>query len=142
MARPTPGGTSDKLSDTLGDIIKRVAPPVADGVFHVERSGRYPACYAGREASGNIAVLIRTGGKEIRTVPLKLAGIEARFSVTCNIVEPGMPGRAEILTAIVCLSQESTIEGYFVSIMEGLLGALGPMPRSCPRAWCMSGSSR
>ena len=106
-----------------------VGTPLSPGVYHVREVLGHPAFYAGRDALGTATLLIRTPNAG-RTVPLKLAGIEARFSVPCHIAEPGGNARTESLTAVMCLSHEPEVEGYFSKVIDLLVGVLSPAPTS------------
>jgi hypothetical protein len=72
-------------------------------------------------------VLVRASGAA-RNVPLRLAGIEARFGVPCQVAELGLPKRTETLTAIICLSREPGIEAYYAAVAETLVSVLGATP--------------
>lgn len=109
-------------------LLQTIAPvPSKNDVFHVHKLSSNDACYVGRDASGFAAILVRTSGPG-RTVPLRLAGIEARFGVPCKVAETGGPERTETLTAILCLSREVGIEPYFAIASETLIGLLRPEP--------------
>ncbi len=121
-------------------LLQKTSAPNSDGTFHVAAVPEYGAYYVGREAGGSIAFLIRTtaGG---RTVPLRLAGIEARFAVPCRLAEIEGSERTETLTAVICLSQEPATESYFASIVAlprprtGLQSARRPS-RFRDSFWC------
>lgn len=104
-----------------------MAAPSVEGFFHVQRIPRHPAYYVGRDASGCAAILIAASGPG-RTVPLRLAGLEARFSVPCKVAEPGNPARTETLTAILCISRDVEVENYFASAADSLVALLGETP--------------
>ena len=106
-----------------------VRTPLLPGAYHVREVSGHSAFYAGRDALGTATLLIRTTDLG-RTVPLKLAGIEARFSVPCHIAEPGGTARTASLTAVMCLSHEPEVEGYFCRVIDLLVGVLGPAPTS------------
>lgn len=91
-----------------------------------------PECdsyYVGRDSSGFPALLIKAGDPA-RHVPIRVAGLEARFAVPCTVKEPDASRRSEILTVIVCTVVDRAIEKYFASISEVLVGLLGNRPRS------------
>lgn len=104
-----------------------VGIPLSPGAYHVREVAGHPAFYAGRDALGTATLLIRTSGSG-RTVPLKLAGIEARFSIPCRIAEPDGAARTESLTVVMCLSHEREVEGYFSRVIDLLVGVLSPAP--------------
>ena len=115
------------MSGTVEGLLRSIPPPSSTGLFHVSRVPGYPAFYAGRDATGNAALLIKASG-DGGQVPLRLAGIEANYSVLCKVAEPGAPEQTETLTSIVCLSRERGIETYFASAAESLLTLLPPNP--------------
>lgn len=112
-------------------ILQRIeALPVAatpSGGFHVCRVPGRPAYYVGREATGAASFLISASGPG-RTVPLRLAGIEARFALPCSVAEPGQEQRIETLTGILCTSRDARTEAYFASVADLLMGVLGDAP--------------
>ena len=112
---------------SVGKILREIPAPNVNGLFHVSLLPGHPACYVGRDASGNAALLLRAFGQG-RTVPLRLAGIEARFAVPSKVAEPGANERTETLTAIVCLSRERGVETYFAGVAESLVAVLPPEP--------------
>jgi Putative PD-(D/E)XK family member, (DUF4420) len=61
-------------------------------------------------------------------VPLRLAGIEAQFSVPCVISESGESQRTETLSVIVCLSRERGVDDVFASVTEALIALMSPEP--------------
>jgi hypothetical protein len=109
------------------ELLDEITVPSADGVFNVKKLPDKSAIYVGRDSRGWAAILIATSGSG-RTVPLRLAGIEAIFSTPCQIAESGMLPVAEILTAVTCTSQGRDVEAYFASVMESLLPFLGEKP--------------
>lgn len=115
------------MTGSVAALLRTVSAPSAPGLFHVRRLPGHPAYYVGRDASNNAAILIRASGSG-RTLPLRLAGIEARFEVPCKVAEPGAPERTETLTAILCLSREPGMETYFASAAESLVAVLGAAP--------------
>lgn len=127
MARADSVGPVTIVTASVAEMLRAVAAPRVSGHFQVLRHPDSPAYYVGRDATGSAAVLIRASGSG-RTVPLRLAGIEARFGVPCKIAELGAPERTETLTAIVCLSHEPGVEGYFASIVDTLIALLGGQP--------------
>lgn len=112
---------------SVGKILGEIPAPAVEGLFHVTLLPGRPACYVGRDAFGNAAVLLRASGQG-RTVPLRLAGLEARFAVPSKVAEPGSKERVETLTAIVCLSHEHEVENYFASATESLIALLPSEP--------------
>ncbi len=108
-------------------LLARLTVPGGVGSFHVIQLPGKTAYYAARESSGAAALLVRTSSAA-RTVPLRLAGIEARFGVPCRIASPGEVEREESLTAILCLSRERSVETYFAHVIDLLIGILGACP--------------
>src|SRR5262249_4266658 len=119
--------TRDRMTGRLEELLNEIAPPAADGAFNVRRLETGSAFYVGREARGFAAVLIETSDNG-RTVPLKLAGIEATFATPYQIVEAGRVASTQTLTAIVCTSSERQVISYFANVMESILPFLGTRP--------------
>ncbi len=115
------------MNGIVATLLREISVPAAEGLYHVKRMPDHPSCSIGRDASGNAALLLRAAGQD-RAVPIQLAGIEARFAVPCKVSEPDLPEQVETLTAIVCLSRDPSIETYFASVIESLVGVLPPYP--------------
>lgn len=115
------------MPSTVEELLRGIPPAASAGLFHVRRLPGHPAFYVGRDASGNAALLIKGSG-DGRQVPLRLAEIEANYSVLCKVAEPGSPEQIETLTSIVCLSREHGVEAYFASAAEFLLTLLPSNP--------------
>lgn len=113
----------------IANLLKGISSPGAIDSFLVRRLSADSSYYVGRDGSGCAALLIRSTGSG-RSVPLRLAGIEARFSVPCRIAEPNAPEETQTLTVILCLSRDPPIESYFVGILETLVANLSPTPTS------------
>ncbi|MEY9135034.1 hypothetical protein ACVMII_003938 [Bradyrhizobium diazoefficiens] len=111
----------------LRQLLDEIAAPAGDGVFNVRRLEDGSSFYAGRESRGYSLILIATSDTG-RTVPLRLAGIEAMFSMPCEIVEPGMASTKLTLTVVTCTNQDRSVEAYFANVMESLLALLGNRP--------------
>jgi hypothetical protein len=115
------------MTGQLESLLNEIEPPSADGVFNVRRLEPGSVFYIGRDARGFAGVLIETSDSG-RTVPLKLAGIEASFSAPYRIVEAGGPPATLTLTSIVCTNEAREVIAYFASVMESLLPFLGRNP--------------
>lgn len=115
------------MTGQLYPLLERLARPDQPGTFSVIPVPSWPAYYVGRDSSGCAALLIQTTGSSTR-VPLLLAGIDARFSVACRIEERDRDARTENLTVVTCRSQDRAVERYFLTTMEVLASALGPLP--------------
>jgi hypothetical protein len=115
------------MTGRLEALLNEIAPPTDEGVFNVRRLEPDSVFYIGRNARGFAAVLIETSDSG-RTVPLKLAGIEASFSTPYQIVEPGKPAATQSLIAITCTNQQSDVTSYFANVMESILPFLGKSP--------------
>lgn len=102
------------------------AAPTADS-FVVRQLSDQTSYYVGRDGLGRAALLIQSGGSG-RSIPIQLAGIEARFAVPCSVSANGSPEDTRILSAIICLSSDSSIESYFATISESIVSLLGPRP--------------
>ena len=110
-------------------LLASIQPSRIDGSFSVAEIEGHLGYLIGRNSRGEAALLIKTIGAS-RTVPVKLAGIEAIFSIPCVVTEAGRPERTEQLTAITCLSRDQAVEAYFASVVEMLIDLLGPAPET------------
>jgi len=115
------------MTGRLESLLNEIARPTGEGVFNVRRLEPESVFYVGRDARGLAAVLIETSDSG-RTVPLKLAGIEASFSTSYRVAEAGAPPTMRTLTAVVCTNDEPEVIAYFANIMESLLPFLGSGP--------------
>ncbi len=115
------------MSGPFSTLLAGLSAPAASGSFHVLRLPGSASYYAGRDSAGAATLLIAASGTG-RTVPLRLAGIEARFGMACRVAEPGGSERTEALTAVVCLSRDPGVEEYFGRVVDLLVGVLGPIP--------------
>ncbi|MCP3475056.1 PD-(D/E)XK motif protein [Bradyrhizobium sp. CCGUVB1N3] len=117
------------MTERLRTLLSEIAPSSREGVFNVRRLEDGSVFYAGRDHRGCAAVLIETseGG---RTVPLRLAGIEATFSTPYQIVEPDTSPKTQIMTSIICINLEAEVVAYFANVMESLLPLMGNRPPS------------
>lgn len=115
------------MSGPFSTLLSGLSAPSSAGSFHVLQLPGSASYYAGRDSSGAATLLIAASGTG-RTVPLKLAGIEARFGMSCRVAEPGGSERTEFLTAVLCLSREPGVEEYFARVVDLLVGLLGPAP--------------
>ena len=115
------------MNASMVQLLAGIPTPTGEGVFNVRRLPEWTSHYLGRDNCGRATVLIAASGRA-RTIPLRLAGIEARFSTSCQVAEPGQKPRAETLTAIICISRDAGIEAYFVSLVEAVLHFLGDRP--------------
>ncbi|MDA9475075.1 hypothetical protein XI03_11305 [Bradyrhizobium sp. CCBAU 65884] len=115
------------MTGHLEELLKVIGAPSGDNEFNVRRLENGSAFYAGRDNRGNAAVLIETSDSG-RTVPLRLAGIEATFSMPYTIVEQGKASTNKTLTAIVCTIRDDDVVGYFANLMESVLPFIGRNP--------------
>ena len=110
----------------IARLLREIAASESSGAFAVRRLEEGSRYFAGRDADGCAALLINSAGRG--RVPLRLAGIEARFAVQCRIAEPGVPETSDTLTVILCVSRDPSIEAYFAGILDSLITLLGPAP--------------
>lgn len=115
------------MSGYIASLLRQIAAAERTNSFAVRRIAEGSGYFAGRDAAGCAALLVKSssGGQG---VPLRLAGIEARFSVSCKIAELGLSESIETFTVILCLSRDLSVEAYFSSILESLVSLLGPEP--------------
>ena len=115
------------MTGTIASLLKDISTPSEVGTFLVRRLSPGSPYYVGRDSAGSAALFIASTGQG-RSVPLRLAGIEARFSVPCRIAEPNAPEETQTLTVILCISREPGVEGYFAGVLEALVANLGSVP--------------
>jgi hypothetical protein len=115
------------MTGRLQTLLEEIDTPSGEGVFNVKRLADSSVFYAGRDSRGCASILIATS-ESGRTVPLRLAGIEAMFSTPCQIVESGLQPITQTVTAIICTNQDREVSAYFAYIMEALLPLLGDSP--------------
>lgn len=115
------------MTGRLRTLLSEIAPPPREGVFNVRRLEDGSVFYAGRDHRGCAAVLIETA-EDGRTVPLRLAGIEATFSSPYQIAEPHASPTTQIMTSIVCTNAEAEVVAYFANVMGALLPLMGDRP--------------
>jgi hypothetical protein len=115
------------MSGDIRDILRELSAAQANESFAVRRLAARSRYFVGRDASGCAALLVGCSGQG-RGVPLRLAGIEARFAVQCRIAEPNLPASTETLTVMLCVSRDPSVEEYFAGILQSLISVLGPEP--------------
>lgn len=125
MARAN-SARAKELSGSIADLLRQVSAPTNAGAYHVLPLVSVPGYFAARDSGGRSALLIRT--KNAAIVPMRVAGIEVRFGVECELVEPGHAPRIETITVVQCLSDAKDIESYFAYCLEGLASQLGQNP--------------
>jgi hypothetical protein len=115
------------MRDVISALLRQLDPPSQQNAFNVRPLPRAGHCYVGRDGSGSAAILVRTEGAA-RAIPLRLAGIEARFGVPCLVSQAGSEPKTETLSVVVCSSQDSAVENTFATVMESLLALIRGAP--------------
>lgn len=115
------------MRDVISALLRQIEPPSQEDAFNVLPLPMAGHCYAGRDGRGSAAVLVKTEGAG-RVVPLRLAGIEARFNVPCVVSELGTEPKTETLSVVVCSSRDFAVENTFATVMESLLALMGGAP--------------
>lgn len=108
-------------------LLREIRASESADSFAVQKLTDQPSYYVGRDAQGRAALLIQSIGSG-RSVPMQLAGVEARFAVRCQVAEPGTPEDTKTLSVILCASTDQLVESYFASILETFVSVLGPSP--------------
>lgn len=114
----------------LADLIAELAPPeedARDGRFRVRPITLTPAHYVGRNAHGFPCILLKGSAGPLRA-PIRLAAIEARFAVPCQIIPAEGQERHETLTVVVCTSPDPQSQSYFLHVCETIIRIVGPSP--------------
>src|ERR1700722_18207699 len=99
----------------IEDLLSEIAPPEQQSAFHVQKIPHSESYYIGRDGLGNPAMLVKATG-EGRSTPIRLAGIEARYGVSCAIAEPGAAQRTETPSVIICTLRERGVEALFARL--------------------------
>lgn len=111
---------------TFADLIAGVDAVGTDGLFQVASFPDAPNYLAARTPSGRLALLVRCTTEGL-VLPVRLSGIEARYSVRC-LMRDDDGQREERLSIIECLLDGSEEEGFFQSCVDRLVTLLGPDP--------------
>ncbi|MBN67297.1 MAG: hypothetical protein CMM94_07020 [Rickettsiales bacterium] len=118
------------MNTGLADLLERIEIPhqSMDGSrYHVTPIPGLDAHYLGRTGDGAPCLLISSKDGGMKS-PLRLAGIEAYFSLQCNIALEDGAEKVETLTVITCTAKEPSLQAYFTYICEVLLKIVGPTP--------------
>jgi hypothetical protein len=112
---------------SFGEVLAGLSnAAAASNSYAVAKLPDSPSFLVGRSNLGRPALLIRTTDATV-LMPLRLAGIEARYSARCSLLE-GMVERIERLSIIECLSVDPEMVALFSDWMQRLVGILGPAP--------------
>ena len=108
----------ESLSGILALISVSANPPLGDELrYHVRQIPETPVHFFGRDNRGLPCLLLAARDVSAKA-PIRLAGIEVRFAVRCRIVISDGGESEEILTAVLCTSQDAVVQGYFVPILR------------------------
>ena len=83
--------------------------------------------YFGLNGARAPSLLLRANDRSHKA-PIRLAGVEVRFSVPCSIAVGADQTASETLTAITCTATDRILQGYFVRVCETLLYIVGAYP--------------
>ena len=120
---------SSPVNDEVSTLLRTLDASLKEGSFNVAAIAGRAAYSVGRNSRGEGVFLISSVGAA-RTIPIRLAGIEALFAVPCAVVEAGRASRTDTFTVITCRSLDGPVESYFCSIMGMLIEVLGERPRT------------
>jgi len=111
---------------SFGEVLAGLSSSGGDGSYAVAELPSAPSYLAGRSSIGRPALLVRTGDEAV-LMPLRLAGVEVKYSVRCRVAEGGAE-RIERLSIIECLSADPEVISFFSDCMQRLVAILGPAP--------------
>ena len=116
------------LSRILASIPWPLESQRRDGLtYFVRRIPGVTGHFFGRDGQGRPCLLIATSDV-FPSAPLILASIEVRFSIPCRIEIPKGAEATDIFTAVLCTSQDPTLQGYFVHVCETVVRVVGREP--------------
>jgi len=101
-------------------------PRIHYSVREVPGSAEY---FVGLDARSNAALLVPTGtAGRSRVAPIRLARVDVRFDIPCNIEGRDMPLERRRFTVIRCLASEPDTVEYFLSVCDAIVRMLGEAP--------------
>ena len=115
------------LSSLLQEIDTPVSEQGSDLRYIVKSIPGFDRHYFGRNSAGAPSLLLSANDRSHKS-PIRLAAVEVRFSIPCNIAIVGDKTTSETLTAISCTASDRTLQGYFVHVCETLLHIVGAYP--------------
>lgn len=95
--------------------------------FRVQPIPTAPRHYVGRTTAGQPCILLGSAADRLHA-PVRLAAIEARFGIACQISPADGPARDEILTVVTCTAPEPQVQEYFLHVCETLIRIVGQAP--------------
>jgi hypothetical protein len=114
----------------LAETLTRLAPPARETLGNQFRVCSIPAApehYVGLDSSGYPCILLRGSTGPMRS-PIRLAALEARFAVPCQIIATDGKERQETLTVVICTSADPHTQSYFLHICETIIRIVGVNP--------------
>ena len=117
------------METTLVGMLDSIPRPNLGGVsrYYVQHIPGTLSHLFGWSSDGFPSLLLATEGSVVRA-PLRLAGIEAYFSIQCEIALPDGQESAGTLTTIRCTSLDSADHTYFAHICESIVRIVGDKP--------------
>jgi hypothetical protein len=110
----------------FGTLFAGIVGDNEEGRFRVAAVAGSPSYMAARSPAGGPALLVRCGSPS-PTVPVRLAGIEARYNVRCLLRDEDGE-REEHLSIVECLTGGAEEQLFFCGCADQLIGLLGPTP--------------
>lgn len=95
--------------------------------YFVRPIPNFESHYFGRTRSGNLCLLIKSSDGAMKP-PMRLAGIDACFSVECSIATVLAETETEVLSVVTCTAEDIALQAYFVHVCEIILEILGTAP--------------
>ena len=115
------------LSSLLQEIDIPASEQGNDLRYFVKPIPNFERHYFGRTGAGAPSLLLSANDQSPKA-PIRLAAVEVRFSVPCNIAVVGDRTISETLTAISCTAGDRILQGYFAHVCETLLYIVGASP--------------
>lgn len=113
------------MSD-FATLLAGIAASSEEGRFRVATVTTSPSYMAARSPAGGPALLVRCT-TPAPVMPVRLAGIEARYGVRCLLRDEDGE-REEHLSIVECLATAPEEQRLFAACAEELIGLLGPDP--------------
>lgn len=119
------------MSSDLLSLLETIDTPVADQdsdhCYFVKAIPNFERHYFGKTEAGAPTLLLNANDRSPKA-PIRLAAVEVRFSVPCNIAVVGEDRTSATLTAITCTAGDRVLQSYFVRVCETLLHIVGASP--------------
>lgn len=107
-------------------LIQGIDEASGDGHFRIKAFANTSSYLAARSPTGGLALLTRCSTEE-PLLPIRLAGIEARYGVRC-LLRDDQRETEERLSIVECLATDPQERQFFCGCADQLIALLGPFP--------------